>query len=290
MKTEDLKRIILKMLGGREFYGYEVHKKLASQNVRLEISRLYRILNEMLKDKLLESRWEKSRLGPKKRVYRLGEKGRKKLDEILQDAIRTIHAFYEEYLLNLPAEVSVFDSVCRHLSRELRGQGNIAYVTPSYSVMHARMICNLQNRDPQGKIYLVKPRSVPVDPCRDNLTLLEGTYENIPLKNGYIDLLVVMDTPQKHLLETALREWCRVLRADGKLAILIPAVFVQEYEDPLTIGNFIEKYEHDTMKIGEHPDGKYLRPMLKDFFQKIEDKKIVHMALFLASEPHPPHL
>jgi len=290
MKTEDLRRIILKVFGGREFYGYEVHKKLASQGVRVEISRLYRILNEMLKDKLLESRWEKSRLGPKKRVYRLGEKGRKKLDGILQDAIRTIHAFYEEYLLNLPAEVSVFESVCRYFTRELRGQGNVAYVTPSYSVMHARMICNLQNRDPQGKIYLVKPRSVPVDPCPDNLTLLEGTYENIPLKNGYIDLLVIIDTPQKNLLETALREWCRVLRADGALAILIPAVFLQEYEDPLTIGNFIEKYEHDTVKIGEHADGKYLRRLLRDFFQKIEDRKIVHMALFLASEPHPPRL
>jgi DNA-binding PadR family transcriptional regulator len=290
MKTDDLKNNILKMFRGREFYGYEVHKKLASQEVKVQISRLYRILNEMLKERLLESRWEKSQLGPKKRVYKLGEKGRKKLDGILQDAIRTIHASYEEYLLNLPVELSVFESFRRRFTRELRGQVNIACVAPSYSVMHARMICNLQNQDSQGKIYFVKPRSVLVDPCPDNMTLLEGTYENIPLKDAFIDLLVVMDTPQKDFLETALTEWCRVLRADGKLAILIPAIFVEEYKDPLTIGNFIEKYEHDTMKINEHANGKHLRSSLKHFFQKIEETKIVHMVMFLASEPRSPRL
>jgi hypothetical protein len=244
----------------------------------------------MLKEKLLESRWEKSQLVPKKRMYMLGEKGRKQLDRILQDAIRTVHAFYEEYLLNLPAEVSVFDSVCRHLARELRGGGNVACVTPNFSVMHARLICSLQNEDPQRKIYLVKPRSVPVDLRLAGVTFLDGTYENVPLKNGYIDLLVVLDIPERDFLETALREWCRVLGEDGSLAILTPAVLVGEYKDPLTIGNFIEKHEHDTMKIGEHVDGKYLRSSLKDFFQKVEETMILHMALFSASEPRPPRL
>ena len=290
MKTDDLKKNILKMFRGREFYGYEVHKKLASQDVKVEISRLYRILNEMLRERLLESRWEKSQLGPKKRVYKLGEKGRKQLDRILQDAIKTVHAFYEEYLLNLPAEVSVLDSICQHLARELRRGGNIAFVTTSFSPMHTRLICSLQNKDPQRKIHLVKPRSVPVDPRLAGVTFLDGTYENVPLKDGYIDLLVVLDIPERDFLETALREWCRVLREDGSLAILTPAVFVQEYKDPLTIGNFIEKHEHDTMKIGEHADGKYLRSSLKDFFQKVEETTILHMALFSASKPRPPRL
>lgn len=289
MKKDDLNKNILKMFRGREFYGYEIHKKLASQDIKVEISHLYRILNEMLKDKLLESRWEKSQRGPKKRVYKLGEKGRKKLDEILQDAIKTVHASYEEYLQNLPLGLSLFESVRRRFAHQLKGNSNIAYVTPSYSVMHAMMISILQNKDSQGKIYLVKPRSVPIDPCPDNLTLLDGTYENIPLKNGYIDLLMIVDIPQKDLLETALTEWCRVLRADGKLAIYTPAVFVREYKDPLTIGNFIEKCEHDTM-MGEHVDGEYFRSSLKDFFQKVEETTILHMALFSASEPRLPRL
>lgn len=66
MRTEDLKNIILRMFGHKKFYGYEIHKKLASENIKIEISRLYRVLNEMMKDKLLEGRWEKSHIGPGK--------------------------------------------------------------------------------------------------------------------------------------------------------------------------------------------------------------------------------
>jgi DNA-binding PadR family transcriptional regulator len=35
MKTDDLKRIILKMFKGNELYGYEIHKRLESQGVEV---------------------------------------------------------------------------------------------------------------------------------------------------------------------------------------------------------------------------------------------------------------
>jgi len=53
MRTKDLKMFILKMFGGREFYGYDVHKKLGSEDVKIAISRLYRVLNEMLREQSL---------------------------------------------------------------------------------------------------------------------------------------------------------------------------------------------------------------------------------------------
>jgi hypothetical protein len=83
MRTEDFKRIILRMFKASEFHGYEVHKKLASEDVRVELSRLYGVLNEMLREGLLEVRWERSRFGPRKRMYRIGEKGKKELDKML---------------------------------------------------------------------------------------------------------------------------------------------------------------------------------------------------------------
>ena len=55
MKTDDLKRIILKMFKGSELYGYEIHKRLESQGVEAEMGRLYRVLNDMLKDKRARS-------------------------------------------------------------------------------------------------------------------------------------------------------------------------------------------------------------------------------------------
>jgi len=60
MRTGDLKQVTLKLFGNREFYGYEVHKVLVSEDVKVEISRLYRVHNEMMREVLLEGRWKKS--------------------------------------------------------------------------------------------------------------------------------------------------------------------------------------------------------------------------------------
>ena len=75
MRTDDYKIAILKMAKGKEFHGYEAHKRLASENIEIELSRLYRILNDMLREGLLEGRWTRSQIGPRMRVYRVGEKG-----------------------------------------------------------------------------------------------------------------------------------------------------------------------------------------------------------------------
>ncbi|NIM45495.1 MAG: hypothetical protein GTN80_07610 [Nitrososphaeria archaeon] len=119
----DLKRIILKIGGDKEFYGYEVSKRLVAEDVKVNTSRLYRVLNEMLKEGLLEGSWERSRFGPRKRVYRLSEKGGEELNKILLDAIKTVHIFYGRYLMNLPPKVNAFDSICGLLVDELKRQG-----------------------------------------------------------------------------------------------------------------------------------------------------------------------
>lgn len=47
MRTEDLKRTILKMFRGHDFYSYEVKKKLAHEGIEVHLSRLYRVLNSI---------------------------------------------------------------------------------------------------------------------------------------------------------------------------------------------------------------------------------------------------
>jgi PadR family transcriptional regulator PadR len=284
LRTEDLIEIILKLSRGREFYGYEIHKKLHSEGVEVEVSRFYRVLTTMLNEGYLESRWEKSPSGPKKRVYRLAEKGRKKLNEILLECIQTIHGFYADYILNLPSDADVFDRIYGPLVRELKERKNIGcMITSEYSPMHERMICSLHGNAPEGKIYVVRPHSVTVEPKVDNVTFLDGNFDNIPLKDGYLDLLVVTEIPRGDLLQPALTEWHRVLSEHGTLAILAPTVTFRKYEDPLTIGDFIEKYEHESIEKGEHLDSKLLMRLLRKFFQDIQEKQIVHMTLFIAS-------
>jgi PadR family transcriptional regulator PadR len=286
MRTENLKRTILRMFGSREFYGYEVHRELASEKIEVGISRLYRVLNEMLRDGLLQGRWEKGQLGPRKRVYRLSEKGRKEREKILLAAIETVHGFYSEYLLNLPAKTNVLGSIYKLLSSNVDRKGEIACISLEYSVMTEKMLRGLHDEAPEAKIYFVKPASLTVDLNLDNLWFLNGTYDNIPLKSRYVDLAIVVKVPEKDFLEKSLREWYRIIKKDGTLAIVTPTILVRRYDDPLSIGNFIEKYEHETLERGDYTEAEALKALLQKFFHRVEEKQIVHMTIFSASEPH----
>ncbi len=253
------------------------------ENVKVEISRLYRVLNEMLRAGLLEDHWEKSRLGPGRRIYRLSDRGRKELHEILLEAIETVHSFYGHYLMNLPEEVSVFNKICKLLSDNLHSRGKIVYIASKYSGTQEIILRCLHSKIPQGKIYLVMPSLVDFDLNLNNLLRLEGDYDDIPLRDGYVDLVVVAGIPEKVSLEVALKEWRRVLGRSGILAFATPAVIVHKYEDPMTIGDFVEKCEHELIEKDEQIVGESLRSLFENFFQKVEERKIVHITVFLAS-------
>jgi DNA-binding PadR family transcriptional regulator len=286
MRAEDLKKVILRMSGSGEFYGYKIHKQLAIKKIGISTSRLYRTLAEMVRQGFLESRWQKGQLGPRQRVYELGEKGRKERDKILLDAIATVHGFYSDYLLNLPAETSVFNKICRILSDNLSGKSDIGYVTSDYSVMHEKILRGLHGEIPEANIYFVKPPSLSVDLDLENLWFLNGTYDSIPLKQGYVDLLVIVGVPYERSLEKSLKEWLRVLKHGGRLAICVPTVFMHRYDDPLSIGNFIEKYEHKKLEEGQHIEADEIKALLRRSFQKVEEQQIVHITVFLACNQH----
>ena len=148
MRTADLKKVIIKLFGQKEFYGYEVHKVLASEGVELEISRLYRVLNEMQKEELLKSSWKKSSLGPKKKMYRLGEKGRSVINEIFLDAIKTVHSFYGTYLLSLIPGINVFENIYHLLTNGLKDDEILVFITIEFTPMHEMIIKNLHNKIP----------------------------------------------------------------------------------------------------------------------------------------------
>ena len=285
MRTGDLRIIILKMFGNREFYGYEIHKVLVSKGVKIEISRLYRVLNKMLRESLLEYRWEKSRIGPRKKVYKLGKKGEEEINNIIIEAIKTVHRFYGTYLMKLPPKTNVVNGMISLLTEGLKLDDTIIYLVTKYSPMHAMIIDHLQKKIPQGRIFVVKPRLFELDIKLDNLVSLDGGYSDIPLKDDHANLLVVMDLPTKDTLKRAEREWHRIVKQNGKLALCTPTVLIQKTEDPLKIGDFIEKYEHETIEKGENIDKDFLQTLILKFFNKIEEKQIVHIIIFLMTNP-----
>jgi DNA-binding PadR family transcriptional regulator len=172
----------------------------------------------MLNEKLLESRWTKSRAGPKKRMYRLSAKGRDALNDIFIDAIKTVHSFYGLYLLRLLPKINVFEQIYQLLTHELKGDENIVFITQDFTPIHEIIIQTLHRNLPHGKIFLVKPDAVEVDLSLANLLYLDGYYNNIPLKTDYIDCMIVIDLPKQESLNQALKEWYRVLTTNGILA------------------------------------------------------------------------
>jgi len=111
--------------------------------------------------------------------------------------------------------------------------------------------------------------------------------DDILLKDGYADLLMIVDLPKKVVLEAAVKVWARVVGKDGRLAIMTSSILLQKYEDPLTLSDFMEKYEHEMIEEGEHIDGEQLNALLKNSFETVDERQFVHMSIILASNPLP---
>jgi DNA-binding PadR family transcriptional regulator len=290
MKTSDLRLLILRMLGARELYGYEVHKKLAAEGRNVEVGRLYKVLNKMLKDRLLECVWEKSDLGPRRKMYSIGGNGRKVLEELLRNSIENIHISYAEYLMNLPSKYCVFENISKSLTKDLEKQGAIAFLAANSSPMHERLLSSLQSRLPKWRIFAVNPKTVNLELHLRYLVPLEGDYDNIPLKDNSVDLLIVMGLPKKDVLQKAVGEWYRAMKEHGKSMIVVPTVLVHRTKDPLRIGDFMEKMDHQVFGKEEFVDCRVILGLLENHFERVEEKQIVNLTMMFASIPRPSSL
>lgn len=272
------------IVGDKEFYGYEIHKILKTQGITIEISRLYRVLNEMLKDNWFSSTWVKSQSGPKKRIYKLAKNGRKKRQEILIDAIGVVHKFYGEYLQSLSSEFDVFNLIVNFFKTGLTETKKIGFVSQTKSKMVDIIITRLHQKT-SAKIYFVKPDSVKTNLKLDRLLFVDGNFESIPLKNNYLDLLIIVGIPKKVIFEKTLKEWIRLIDRKGQLILISPTVLIDDYEDPKTIGQFFEEFEHYESHKIEKIGTKTIKRELKKFFNKVEKTNIVHVTLIKGSNP-----
>lgn len=283
MRTSDIKKFVLRMSGKGEFYGYEAHRSLSEAGINVGLGRLYVILSDMRKDGLLKDRWEKSSSGPRRRVYKTAKKGRVERENLLLDAIRTVHEFYVEYLANLPPELDVFSSIGRVILAKQPKNVNIAYIAKRYVSPMKKMITSLQKQRPAAKTYIIKTSSTPIDLELDNILTMEGDFDDVPVKDGFFDLIVVTGSFTKDNLKACVREWHRALKSKGTIAIATPSALVAKYNDPLGIGEFIEMREHppDTRN---NADIDFIKEELGKEFGKISAQEVVHITVIRASK------
>jgi PadR family transcriptional regulator PadR len=279
MHKDDLKKTIMEMLGTAEIHGYEVQRKLASRGFRTNISYLYRVLGEMETEGYLEGTRMKSALGPERKVYRLGKKGSEKLDQELKEAVKAIHVKYMQYLSKLPPEQSAIRKLQSLLDSQVDRGDTILVVAPK--VFYDWMISSLGNVVEDGKIYLVKLRSVKLSVECANLIVLDAPVENIPLKDNFVDAVRVHGEPEN--VRRCVKELHRILKKDGSLAFIVPYYQPQKGNYPLTMGEFVEKVEHEVS--GEDKtqlDYASTESLLSRYFRKVEQHRIAHLAIFVA--------
>ncbi|MHA2021841.1 MAG: PadR family transcriptional regulator [Candidatus Thorarchaeota archaeon] len=279
MRTPELKKTILKMVGIQDFYGYEIHQDLAEKNINVGIGRLYAILDEMKSDGLLKDRWEKSKSGPKRRIYQIASKGKLERERILMEAIKTVHDFYIEYLLSLPSELSAFNKIAKILAKGTGKEINIAYASPGISGSIRRLLRKLQEERPRANIYAVCPKAAASELDIEGILVVDGTLQDIPTKDDYLSLLIVTGSIKKDCLDDCLTEWRRVIGPKGKLAFVTPTALITNYEDPLGIGEFIEKREHPAPDGEDHLDVSLLKIAIGKHFRMVREEKVVHITV-----------
>jgi PadR family transcriptional regulator PadR len=286
MRTAELKKMILKMSGTGEFYGYDIHRTLTERNAKIGIGRLYAVLAEMKDEKLLEDRWVSSSSGPKRRIYRLSQRGEKERQKVLLEAIKTVHEFYTEYLLNLPPEQSAFEIIGNLLTSSLSVKANVAYVASRFSEPIRRILTTLQTKTTQGNLFVVGERTELSKLKLETISFLDGTFQDIPTKSGYLDLLVVTGNIRTDCLDECMIEWRRVLADTGMLAVITPTALVSMYTHPLAIGDFIEQYEHPRSESHDAPELALLVEKMREYFDRVETESVVHITIIRGFNPH----
>ncbi|MCK5139597.1 MAG: helix-turn-helix transcriptional regulator [Thermodesulfovibrionia bacterium] len=283
----DLKKTILNLFSVKDMYGYEVIKKVEINGEKIDAPRIYTILKELNNEGLLVDHWERSQTGPRRRIYSLAEKGREALLEQLLEAISYVHHNYGVYLASLYPKIDLVGDILTPLLKGKNGKINIGYFTNKNYGMNNYVLSRLQQMMPEANIFLIKPRSVDITTKIENVEILSGRYEEFTLKDGFADVLVIVDLPEEEQIEPAIKEWHRVISPEGRLAIMTPSVLVKKRGDPISIGDYVEKHEHEVFGQSNHVDGEYLKKILGGFFDEVEEKIVVHMTVITAEHPVP---
>ena len=195
----------------------------------------------MCDDGLLEPRAEPGRGGPQRRAYRLSEKGERELGQIFDEATDLIHTMYEDYVTSLPPEF--FGERFRNMIKEVcTDRDDVAMVlSQSLTPLHRQILEGARRRDGAKRTYLIKPPKVEVDADLPKLNVLDGTFDDIPLKDESLDGMIAVDVQDATNLPRTIREFRRVLRAGGVIFACSPFMGLGGVNDPLEVGEFMKQ-------------------------------------------------
>ena len=281
MKKRELKRSIVRLIRDGELYGYEIRKIILSEGERVQLSYLYKTLKEMCDEKLLESELSPGDHGPQTRKYRLTRQGRTELGRVFGEATELIHDFYEEYVARLPPRFfsEKFDMMMREA---YAGRKSAALVTSErLTQLHRRILHGLCGRTGAVSTFLIKPASIRSETQIRGLKILDGTLEDIPMKDQSLDAMVVVDLQDSMNLNACCGELRRVLKRGGIMFGCSPFIGLGGEYDPLDVGEFMKKTKYE-MTGRAYLDKETVKRQLAETFDYVDMTNFAFMTAFVA--------
>lgn len=282
MKKHDLTSKILNTIGYEEIHGYDLHKEIAFHGTTISQSRLYSILADMVSNGLLTERWETSKHGPRKKMFALSETGLEQRMLLLIDSINSVHRFYVEYLGRLPQESNFFDQIWSTLTNKIPEKPRVAVLISHLSQPVRYLLSRSHNHFSDGVFYILKKPDTELEGIGKDWLILDGIYDNIPLKDEYLDLLVVVGFHRSYANAAVVQEWHRTIRKNGTLAVMTSAIQTSEPKTPLSLGDFIETYQHQSH--GTHEDWIAFKKLIDEHSKKIDETEMAELCLLQSTK------
>ena len=174
----------------------------------------------------------------RKHLYSLSESGEGEYDNIVRDALEILmERFFNENLS--------FEDIAFHIKigRETFGAlgkwpedrpFTLVVASPSYHplICFPKFYYALSEAFPKSSIYVVRsPWGKPLE-GRKNLTFLDGSRDEIPLRDNFADYVLLQGFPVSSSVRNTVGESLRVLKDDGCLFLEIPSIMTVEKRLP----------------------------------------------------------
>jgi DNA-binding PadR family transcriptional regulator len=282
MKKHDLKITILKLLMLKEMHGYEIGKYLLSKGESGQLSYIYQVLSEMKKEGLIKNIWLKGYTGPQRKVYSLDVGGWNELQATLADLVSSVHEFYIDYLARLPPEkwLLKWERMVTDIVPDLSSR-TVVFVTIKPNIKAYHFALEYYSEQTKRDLYLITNKSEVLNLNLKNLVVMNGDHRNIPLRKDFADAVIAFDPPRPEALHDAVAEFYRVVKDEGVAAIGYPNI--EEQEDPVTIGAFIERIQYGLDKHGI-VDHSLLRSSFEAYFQSVTTIKTADFTFFIGKK------
>lgn len=195
---------------------------------------------------LLDSRWVRKnrdagagKVAQRKHIYGLSKLGSEEYDLLTKEAIGLVmeRFFFENLSLedltfHIQLTKEFFSMAQRSALVERRSAlpFRVVIASPEYDPMvcYPKFYYAMSEAYPNATIYVIKsPWGKPLE-GRPNLTFLDGSRSNIPLKDEFADCLLLMGFPRSSTTRGTVDECLRVLKDDGLLFVEIPEAMIIE--------------------------------------------------------------